>query len=188
MKRHGINDIRKGLKVLANGEPCEVIDVDQRTPDRRMASTTFRLRAIRSGRVLEITLRGSDTLESADVQEARMLFCHRDGDLWHFIGPTLADLASADTTAMSDAAQWLKGGEFCVVSLWNDTPLAVLPPDFVELAVTDTDPGLPCDTSGRGGKPARLETDAVVCVPLFVARGDLVRVDTRTGEYAGWVR
>lgn len=115
MAHYHINDIRKGLKVLANGEPCEVIDIDQRTPGRRMASTTFRLRGIRSGRVLEITLRGSDTLEAADVQEARMLFCCHDGDEWHFIGPYLVDLASADSTAMGDAAQWLKGGEFCVV-------------------------------------------------------------------------
>ena len=84
---------------------------------------------------------------------------------------------------MGDAAKWIKGEESCVVTLWNGTPIAVQPPNFVELKITETDPGVRGDTSGGGGKPATLETGAVVRVPLFVQQGEVVRVDTRTGDY-----
>ena len=83
---------------------------------------------------------------------------------------------------MADAAQWLKGNEMCIVTLWNGAPLTVAPPNFVELVITETDPGVKGDTAGSGGKPATLETGAVVRVPLFVPQGDKIKVDTRTGE------
>jgi elongation factor P len=91
-------------------------------------------------------------------------------------------------TAMADTAKWLKGQEECVVTLWNGSPLSVAAPNFVELAVSDTDPGVRGDTSGGGGKPATLETGAVVRVPLFVNIDDLLKVDTRTGEYVSRVK
>jgi elongation factor P len=84
---------------------------------------------------------------------------------------------------VADAHLWLKEQDTCVVTLWNNEVIAILPPTFVELAVTDTDPGLKGDTSGGGGKPATLETGAVVRVPLFVKIGDVLKVDTRNGEY-----
>ena len=86
-------------------------------------------------------------------------------------------------TAMADAKQWLKGQEDCILTLWNGVPLAVTAPNFVFLKITETDPGLKGDTSGGGGKPATLETGAVVRVPLFVQIDETVKVDTRTGEY-----
>jgi elongation factor P len=86
---------------------------------------------------------------------------------------------------MGDAAQWLKGQEVCVITLWNGQPLNIMPPNFVVLAVAETDPGLRGDTSGGGGKPAKLETGAVVRVPLFINVGELLKVDTRSGEYIG---
>ena len=91
--------------------------------------------------------------------------------------------ASAD--AVGDATKWLKEQDMCEVTLCNGTPLAVTPPNFVMLAVTDTDPGLRGDTSGSGGKPATLETGAVVRVPLFIDIGETLKIDTRTGEYVG---
>jgi elongation factor P len=84
---------------------------------------------------------------------------------------------------VSDATKWLKEQDLCEVTLWNGVPLAVTPPNFVVLTVTDTDPGVRGDTSGGGGKPATLETGAVVRVPLFIEIGDTLRIDTRTGEY-----
>ena len=89
---------------------------------------------------------------------------------------------------MTDAAKWLKGNEMCIVTLWNGAPLIVAPPNFVELLITETDPGVKGDTAGSGGKPATLETGAVVRVPLFVPNGEIIRVDTRTGEYVGRVK
>lgn len=84
---------------------------------------------------------------------------------------------------VGDAAKWLKEQDICIVTLWNGTPIAVAPPNFVTLTITDTDPGLRGDTSGGGTKPATLETGAVVRVPLFLSIGDSIKVDTRTGEY-----
>ena len=93
------------------------------------------------------------------------------------------DQIIAPVSAMADAAKWLKGQEMCQVTLWNDAPLAVSPPNFVVLRITETDPGLRGDTATGGTKPAKMETGAVVKVPLFIEQGDLLRIDTRTGEY-----
>ena len=97
--------------------------------------------------------------------------------------PDTHEQIAADKTAMGDAAQWLKGNESCIVTLWNGAVLTVAPPTFVELEIVETDPGVRGDTSGGGGNPAKLETGAVVRVPLFVAQGEKIKVDTRSGEY-----
>src|SRR5207342_2103315 len=94
----------------------------------------------------------------------------------------------ADKAGMGGAEKWRKGEEECVVTLFNGVPIAVQPPNFVELKIVETDPGVKGDTAGTGGKPATLETGAVVRVPLFVPQGDKIRVDTRTGEYVSRVK
>jgi len=102
--------------------------------------------------------------------------------------PETHEQIAADPPAMEDASKWLKGNETCVVTLWNGAPLVIYPPNFVELTITETDPGVRGDTSGGGGKPAKLETGAVVRVPLFVGQGEAIRVDTRSGEYVSRVK
>jgi len=89
-----------------------------------------------------------------------------------------------DEKALGDNIKWLVENDTCTITLWNGTPIVVIPPNFVELAITETDPGLKGDTAGTGGKPATLVTGAVVRVPLFVQKGEIIRVDTRSGEYA----
>jgi elongation factor P len=90
---------------------------------------------------------------------------------------------AADEKAVSDAVKWLKEGDLCTITFWNSNPISVTPPNFVELEITQTDPGLKGDTAGTGGKPATLSTGAVIRVPLFVQIGEVVKVDTRTGDY-----
>jgi elongation factor P len=102
--------------------------------------------------------------------------------------PASYEQHTADKNAVGDAAQWLKGEEECIVTFWNGVPLSVAPPNFVELKITETDPGLRGDTSGGGGKPAKLETGATVRVPLFVNQDEVIKVDTRTGEYVSRVK
>jgi elongation factor P len=97
--------------------------------------------------------------------------------------PQTYEQLAASAAAVGDAAKWLKEQDICLVTLWNGTPLLVTPPNFVILTVTETDPGVRGDTSGGGGKPATLETGAVVRVPLFIDVGETLRIDTRTGEY-----
>ena len=92
---------------------------------------------------------------------------------------------AADATAVGEATKWLKEQDMCEVTLWNGAPLAITVPNFVMLTVADTDPGVRGDTSGGGGKPATLETGAVVRVPLFINIGEVLKIDTRTGEYVG---
>jgi elongation factor P len=102
--------------------------------------------------------------------------------------PDTFEQFQADKAAAGEAAKWLKGEEDCVVTLWNGRPIVVQPPNFVELKIVETDPGLRGDTSGGGGKPAKLETGATVRVPLFVNQDEVIRVDTRSGEYVSRVK
>ena len=110
-------------------------------------------------------------------------YLYNDGEFWHFMNPASYEQIQAGKVAAEDAAKWLKGEETCRVLLFNGVPLSIAAPNTVILKVTETDPGLRGDTSGGGGKPATLETGAVIRVPLFVQIGELLKVDTRTGEY-----
>jgi elongation factor P len=95
---------------------------------------------------------------------------------------------AADEKAVGESIKWLVENDTCVITLWNGSPIVVTPPNFVELEITETDPGLKGDTAGTGGKPATLSTGAVVRVPLFVQTGEVIKVDTRTGEYSSRVQ
>jgi elongation factor P len=117
-----------------------------------------------------------------------MQYLYNDGEFWHFMNPETFEQIQANKVTVADAEQWIKGEETCKVLLWNDAPLSVTPPNSVELQIVETDPGVRGDTSGGGGKPAKLETGAVVRVPLFVQQGEVIKVDTRTGEYLSRVK
>ena len=117
-----------------------------------------------------------------------MEFLYEDRAHWYFMNPSDYEQHVADSHAMGDAGQWCKAQDRCVLTLWNDQPLSVLPPNFVELTVTQTDPGCKGDTATGGNKPALLETGAQVRVPLFVEEGDVLRIDTRTGDYVARVK
>ncbi|GMV30648.1 MAG: elongation factor P [Rhodanobacteraceae bacterium] len=188
MASYGMNDVKNGMKIIVNNEPCVITDTEYVKPGKGQAFTRVRYRNIKSGRVVELTMKATDSLEPADVMDTDMEFLYSDGEFWHFMHPETHEQVGAEEAAMADAAKWLKGNETCVVTLWNGAPLTVAAPNFVELEITETDPGVRGDTSGGGGKPAKLETGAVVRVPLFVAQGEKIRVDTRTGEYVSRVK
>ena len=126
----------------------------------------------------------TSNLVSADVMDMELSYLYTDGEFWHFMNNESFEQIAADDKAVGDAVKWLVENDSCTITLWNGTPIAVTPPNFVELAITETDPGLKGDTAGTGGKPATLSTGAVVRVPLFVQTGEVVKVDTRSGEYA----
>ncbi len=184
----GMNDVKNGMKIIVDGQPCVIVDTDYIKPGKGQAFTRVKYRNIKSGRVVELTMKSTDTLETADVVDTDMQYLYSDGEFWHFMQPDTFEQHTADENVMADTAKWLKGEEECVVTLWNGSPLAVTPPNFVELKIVETDPGVRGDTSGGGGKPAKLETGAVVRVPLFVAQEEVIRVDTRTGEYVSRVK
>jgi elongation factor P len=116
--------------------------------------------------------------------ETNMEYLYNDGEFWHFMKTDDSfEQFAADGAAVAEALNWLKEQDIYVVTLWNGVPISVTPPNFVELEVTQTDPGIKGDTAQGGTKPATLSSGAVVKVPLFVNEGDVLRVDTRTGEY-----
>ena len=179
MATYGLNDVKNGLKIILDGEPYTIVEAEFIKPGKGQAFTRIRIRNLRSGRTVEKTLKANESVEGADVVDTDMQYLYNDGEFWHFMQPDTFEQHTADKAQVGDAAQWLKGEETCIVTLWNGTPLVVTPPNFVELKVVETDPGLRGDTSGGGGKPAKLETGAVVRVPLFVNQDETIKVDTR---------
>ncbi|KAF0192990.1 MAG: elongation factor P [Gammaproteobacteria bacterium] len=182
------SEFKSGLKVMFDNDPCVIIENQFVKPGKGQAFSRVKIRNLLTGRVIERTFKSGETLETADIVDTDMQYVYGDGEYWHFMTSETFEQYTADATAMGDAAKWVKGQEECVITLWNGKPIAVTPPNFVVLTITETDPGVRGDTSGGGGKPATLETGAVVRVPLFVDQGEMIKVDTRTGEYAARVK
>ena len=189
MAIYSTNEFRPGLKVLLEGDPCTILDNEFVKPGKGQAFTRVKFRNLKTGRVWERTFRSGESIEAADVLETEMEFLYSDGDLWHFMKTDGSyEQMAASAAVVGDGSQWLHGQEVCNVTLWNDSPISVVPPNFVELAVTETDPGLRGDTAQGGTKPATLATGASIKVPLFVEIGDVLRIDTRTSEYVSRVK
>ncbi|MBP7712198.1 MAG: elongation factor P [Gammaproteobacteria bacterium] len=184
----GMNDLRVGVKIMVEGDPCTIVESDLVKPGKGQAFTRIRYRNLKTGRVLERTYKSSDSAELADVMDSELQYLYADGDHFHFMHPDSYEQIAADAAVVGDAAQWLKGQDTCTVTLWNGLPIAVSPPNFVSLRITRTDPGVRGDTASGGGKPATLETGAVIKVPLFVEEGEVIKVDTRTGQYVSRVK
>ena len=138
--------------------------------------------------MLEKTFKSGDSCEAADVVETDLDYLYTDGEFWHFMDNSTYEQLAADAKAVGDNAKWLIENSTCTVTLWNGSPITVNPPNFVELEIIETDPGLKGDTAGTGGKPATLSTGAVVRVPLFVQQGETIKVDTRSEEYVSRVQ
>lgn len=183
MANYSTNEFRPGLKVLMDGDPCNILENEMVKPGKGQAFNRVRLRNLKTGKIWEKTFKSGDTLEGADIQDQDFQYLYNDGEFYHFMDPKSFEQIGADSTAVGDAYKWLKEEDSCIITLWNGVPLIVTPANFVELEIVETDPGLRGDTATGGTKPATLTTGAVVKVPLFVNQGDKVRVDTRTGEY-----
>lgn len=183
MSTFGLNEIRAGMKLIIDNDPCVVVDNEFVKPGKGQAFNRLRYRNLKNGRVVERTYKSGDSIESADVVEVDAQFLYSDGNEWHFMATESFEQFALREAEVADAKIWLKEQSECKLTLWNGHPILVVPPIFAILKVVETDPGLKGDTAGTGGKPAKLESGAVVRVPLFVQEGDLLKVDTRTGEY-----
>lgn len=183
MATFSTNEFKGGLKLIIDGDPYTIIENEFVKPGKGQAFNRVKIRNLKTGRVIERTFKSGETVEGADIMETDMQYLYNDGEYYHFMVSDTYEQYAAASNLVGEAAKWLKGEEQCVVTLWNNEPLAVTPPNFVVLQISETDPGLRGDTSGGGSKAATLETGAVVRVPLFVNNGDLIKVDTRTGEY-----
>ncbi|WP_336366242.1 elongation factor P [Marinobacter sp. C2H3] len=189
MASYSTNEFRSGLKVLLDGDPCIILENEFVKPGKGQAFNRVRLRNLNTNRVWERTFKSGESLESADVIDQDMEYLYSDGEFWHFMATDGSfEQFPADAKAVGDTVKWLKEQDVYTVTLYNGSPLSVTPPNFVELEVVDTDPGMKGDTAQGGSKPATLSTGAVVNVPLFITIGEVLKVDTRSGEYVSRVK
>ena len=168
---------------MLDGDPCSITENILVKPGKVQAFNRVKVKNLKTGRTLERTFKTTESVEAADVEDIDVEFLYTDGEYWHFMEPQTFEQHAADSIAVGDAAKWIKGQEACVMTLWDGAPLSITPPNFVELAVIQTDPGLKGDTAQGGSKPATLETGTEVKVPLFIDEGDVLKIDTRNGEY-----
>ncbi|MDH5425203.1 MAG: elongation factor P [Gammaproteobacteria bacterium] len=188
MATYSTNEFKNGLKLLLDGNPCSITENVLVKPGKGQAFNRVKMKNLKTGRTIEKTYKSGESVEAADVEDIDVEFLYGDGELYHFMQPTSFEQYAASEAAMADAVKWVKGQEACTMTLWNGEPLVVTPPNFVELTITETDPGLKGDTAQGGTKPATLETGAVVKVPLFIEIGEVLKIDTRSGEYVSRVK
>ena len=179
------SQFKNGLKLMLDGNPCSIVNNEIVKPGKGQAFNRVKFKDLITGKTLEKTFKSGESLEAADVMELEMQYLYTDGEKWYFMDPNSFDQFDLSKESMGSALNYLVEQDTCIVTLWNNNPISVSPPNHVTLEVIDTDPGLKGDTAGTGGKPATLNTGVVVQVPLFVAIGDRIKVDTRTNEYTG---
>lgn len=173
---------------MLDGDPYTIVENEFVKPGKGQAFNRVKVRNLKTGRVVDRTFKSGDSVEGADVMEVDMQYLYSDGEQWHFMHQETFEQHAADANAVGDSANWLKDQDVCTVTLYNGAPLSVAAPNFVELKITQSDPGIKGDTAQGATKPATVETGATIKVPLFVEEGEVIRIDTRTGEYVSRVK
>lgn len=177
------SDIRKGLKVLLDGNPFTVVEFQFIKPGKGAAFTRTKFKNLLTGAVIERNIRSGEKLEPANVEERSMQFLYKEGDDLVFMDEKNYEQVSVRADMIGDASGLMKDNLACQVLFFNERPVDVQLPTFVYLEITASEPGVRGDTSGNVTKAATVETGATIQVPLFINIGDTVRIDTRTIEY-----
>ena len=188
MATYHSSELKNGIKIVVDNEPYLMLSNEFVKPGKGQAFTRVKIRNLKTGRVIDRTYKSGESVEAADVLECNMQYLYQDNDAWYFMDQGNYEQYPVNKAVMQEAGKWLKGEEVCVVTLWNDTPLTVSPPNFVILRITETDPGVRGNTATNALKPATTETGAIVKVPLFVEAGELIKIDTRVGGYVSRVQ
>ena len=188
MATYNTNIFKSGLRIILDQDPYIIVENEFVKPGKGQAFNRVRVRNLKTGKVIDKTFKSGENVEAADVIDKDMQYLYTDGEFWHFMEPNTFEQYSANEAAVADAKNWLKDQDVCQVTLWNSEPLIVIPPNFVELEVIETDPGVRGDTASGGIKPAKLSTGAVVRVPLFIEQGETVKIDTRSKEYVSRIK
>lgn len=181
-------DFRKGLKIEINGEPFAIVDFLHVKPGKGGAFVRTTLKSLISGNVIDRTFRSGEKIDKPDLEEKEMQFLYESEGEFHFMDNETYEQLFLTEEQLSDARYYLQENVIVTVLFHNGKPIGVEAPMFVELTVTNTEPGVRGDTASGGSKPATLETGLVVQVPLFVNEGEVLKIDTRTGKYIERVR
>lgn len=182
------SDIRKGLKVRIDGQPYTVVEFQFVKPGKGQAFTRTRLKNMMTGNTIDRTYKTGEKLEKADLEERQMQYLYAEGNGRVFMDTSSYEQLTLSEEQLGQSAYYLMDGTMVDVLLYEGRPIGITPPTFVELRVVETEPGFKGDTSGNTTKPAKLETGMSVNVPLFVNQDDVLKIDTRTGEYVERVK
>ena len=185
MANYSTSEFKSGLRIIIDGDPCIIVDNEFVKPGKGQAFNRVRIRNLKTGKTVDKTFKSGESVEAADVMDTDMQYLYTDGEFWHFMVQDTFEQYAADAKAVGDAKDWISDGDICGITLWNNSPLIVSAPNFVELEITETDPGVKGDTATGGTKPAIVETGAQVMVPLFLSIGEKIKIDTRTDSYLG---
>ena len=176
-------DFRNGITIELDNSIFQIIEFQHVKPGKGAAFVRTKLKNIISGGVVEKTFRPTEKFPQARIDRKDMQYLYSDGDLYHFMDVETYDQVALNEETIGDALKFVKENDMCKVCSHNGNVFAIEPPLFVELEVTETEPGFKGDTATGATKPATVETGATVSVPLFVNLGDKIKIDTRTGEY-----
>jgi elongation factor P len=182
------NDFRKGLKIEYEGSLWAIIECNHVKPGKGVAFVKTRIKNMIDGRNLDINFRSGDKVGAPDVNEVEMQALYSDQDSWHFMNNHTYEQVAINKEDLGDSALYMKEDISVDVMLYNGRPIGVSLPNFVQLKITECEPGIRGDTAQGATKPATLETGAIVLVPLFVEEGEVIKVDTRTCEYSSRVK
>ena len=176
-------DFRNGITIEIEGNVYQIIEFQHVQPGKGAAFVRTKLKNIKSGGVVEKTFRPTEKFENAHIDRADMQYLYNDGDLYYFMDVNTYDQIPLSKDMVGDALKFVKENEMVKICSHKGQVFSIEPPLFVELEITETEPGFKGDTATGATKPATVETGAVVNVPLFVDQGDKIKIDTRTGEY-----
>ena len=176
-------DFRNGVTLEIEGNVYQILEFQHVKPGKGAAFVRTKLKNIINGGVVEKTFRPTEKFPQARIDRVEMQYLHNDGDLYYFMNTENFDQIALNKDDIGDSLKFVKENEMVKVCSYNGNVFAVEAPLFVELEITDTEPGFKGDTATGATKPATVETGAVVYVPLFVNQGDKIKIDTRTGEY-----
>lgn len=176
-------DFKNGLTLEINGQVMQIVEFQHVKPGKGAAFVRTKLKNVINGGVVETTFRPTEKFPTARIDRVEMTYLYNDGDLYYFMNPETFDQTSVDKDTVGDSMKFVKENENVKLVSWNGNVFTIEPPLFVELEVTETEPGFAGNTAQGANKPATVETGAQVQVPLFVNIGDKIKIDTRTGEY-----
>ncbi|MCR5801319.1 MAG: elongation factor P [Lachnospiraceae bacterium] len=176
-------DFRNGVTIELDGSVYQIIEFQHVKPGKGAAFVRTKLKDIKNGGVVERTFRPTEKCPQARIDRKDMQYLYNDGDLYYFMDTENYEQVALNSDMIGDALKFVKENEMCKVCSHNGSVFSIEPPLFVELVITDTEPGFKGDTATGASKPAVVETGATVQVPLFVDQGDKIKIDTRTGEY-----
>ena len=176
-------DFRNGITLEIDGQVVQILEFQHVKPGKGAAFVRTKLKNVINGGVVERTFRPTEKFPAARIDRVDMQYLYSDGDLFHFMNVETYDQIALNAEDIGDALKFVKENEMCKVCSYNGNVFAVEPPLFVELEISDTEPGFKGDTATGATKPAVVETGATVYVPLFVEQGDKIKIDTRSGEY-----